>query len=55
VILSFKNTFANIIPNTEDVENNNIVFTVPILLRLWRKKNKDAPNPIEPAKTKYGI
>ena len=51
-MLSFKNTVAKIIPNIEDVENNNIVFTVPILLRLLRKKNKEAPNPIEPANIK---
>jgi hypothetical protein len=54
-MFSFKNTFANIIPNIEDVENNNIVFIIPILFRLWRKKNKEAPNPNEPANTKYGI
>ena len=54
-MFSFKNTFANIIPNIEDAENNNIVFIVPILFRLWRKKNNEAPNPNEPANTKYGI
>ena len=54
-MFSFKNTFANIIPNIEDVENNNIVFIVPILFRLWIKKNKEAPNPNEPENTKYGI
>ena len=54
-MFSFRNIVANIIPNIDDVENNNIVFTVPILLRLLRKKKSEAPNPIEPANTKYGI
>ena len=51
-MFSFRNIVANIIPNIEDVENNNIVFTVPILLRLLRKKKRETPNPIEPANTK---
>ena len=54
-MFSFRNIVANIIPNIDDVENNNIVFTVPILLRLWRKKKREAPNPNEPANNKYGI
>lgn len=33
-MFSFRKIVANIIPNIADVENNNIVFTVPILLRL---------------------
>jgi len=42
------------IPKIEDIENSYIVFIIPILLRVWRKKNKESAIPNDPANTKHG-
>ena len=44
-----------IIPNIDDVEKMMIVLTVPIFLKLCKKKKIDMPNPPTPRRIMFGI
>ena len=37
-------------PKTEESENTKTVWTVPIFLKAFMKKNNEAPNPRDPSK-----